>query len=319
MLYGDAWFTEEDVAWIAEHGFDHIRVLVAGNRWVDSSGMLDDAMLTPFDNLLRWSRQHGVGVVLAMHGLPGFRNGVRFALPPRDQASPLTDAETRGDAAYLWWLVAQRYRDIGPQLRFDLLVYPGAADATQIRDYTAETLAAVRRQDRERIVYVTTRSSRVDFIDDIVVDDPNVALTFSFFEPTVFTRQFDPRLPAIVFPGRVPDLKPILGADAPEAQASNTELTVEAVVAAIDKLARDAKRVAKQREIYISTFGTLGNVEPKSAQTWLRTVRAEFERHGLSWAVYDYFTGGAVRGGMNRGVGYGEGEPTHIHEALFSG
>lgn len=318
MFYGAPWFTDEDVAWIADHGFDHIRVWVAGNRWVDSSGMLDEAMLIPFDRLLRWSRQHGLGVVLAMHGLPGHRNGVRFALPPRDQASPFTDEQTRGDAAYLWWLIAQRYRDMGEQLRFDLLAYPNAENAEQIRAYTSETLAAIRRQDQARIVYVTTRNTNANNLGDIDVDDRNVALTLSFFEPALFTRQFDASLPAIRFPGRVPDFKSLLGADHPMARASNTELTVEAVVAAVDHLAQEAKRVASGREVYISTFGTLGNVEAQSAQVWLRTVRAAFERNQLNWAVYDYFTGGAVRGGMNSGVGFGEGEPTHIYEALFT-
>src|SRR4051812_39284380 len=32
--YGGAWFDREDVAWIARHGFDHVRVRVSAKDWL---------------------------------------------------------------------------------------------------------------------------------------------------------------------------------------------------------------------------------------------------------------------------------------------
>ncbi len=325
LLYGAPWFTEEDVEWIAAHGFDHIRVLVGGNFWVttnppngyaNSSGYLDEANIAHFDSLLRWARNHHLGVVLAMHGLPGYRNGIRYAEKPADSASPFTDETTRSDAAYLWWLVAQRYQNVGSQLRFELLSQPGAGSAGEIRQYNSQMLESIRRVDRKRMVYLTTRDMRVASIDDVQLSDPNTALVLSFFTPEVFTRQFDRSAPKVPFPGRVPDLSKAYGSDSPQARAVNTELTVAAVVQAVDALSSSAKAAAHGREVYIGSFGALGFNEASSAETYVRTVRQAFERNGLSWAVYDYFTGGAVRGDWMTHQ-YGQGEPTHIHRALF--
>lgn len=126
--YGADWFAEDDVAWIAARGFDHLRIWVDGAAWLDAEGHLDEAAIARFDDALRWSAAHGLGVVLAMYGLPGHRAGIRGA-PQPDAASPFTDAATRGDAAYLWWAIAHRYRDVGDRLRFELLVRPEAEDA----------------------------------------------------------------------------------------------------------------------------------------------------------------------------------------------
>jgi hypothetical protein len=97
----------------------------------------------------------------------------------------------------------------------------------------------------------------------------------------------------------------------------NTDLTVDSVVQAVDALAVSAKAAARGHQIYVGSFGALGFIEQASAENYVRTVRKALERNGFSWAVYDYFTGGAVRGDW-LSKAYGQGEPTHIHRALFS-
>jgi hypothetical protein len=312
MSYGADWFGEADVAWIASQGYDHLRIQVAGNRWITSAGELDEAALAPFDQALDWTKRHGLGLVLAMHGLPGFRNGIRFGEPPTDVGSPFTDAATRADAAYLWWLVTRRYESVGPRLRFELLTSPGAASADEIRLYNTEVLAAVRRADAQRVVYLTSRDMRAANAADVVAGgDRKVALALRFFEPEVFTRQFDPKAPRVRFPGSVPE-----GLDAP-AFPAGTNLTIEDLSNRVGALAEQARAAVGDREVYVGLFGALGDIEEESAATYLRTVRAAFERHGIGWAVYDYNTGGAVRCCDEPDRLRRSGGPTHIHRALF--
>lgn len=309
-LYGADWFDEEDVAWIAGQGFDHMRIWVGGNNWVTTTGEVDESDVAHFDRVLEWARKHGLGVVLAMHGLPGYRNGIRYGAAETDVGSPFTDDATRGDAAYLWWLVAKRYVDIGAQLRFELLASPNAESAEQIRLFNAEMIASIRRVDRDRMVYVTSRNMRIEHVADVVFGDANTALVLRMREPEIFTVQFDPRIPRIRFPGTVPDLAAVLGSDAPEAIHSKRVLSIDSFNAYVDEFARKARETAQGREIYIGLSGAIGISDDDSARTYTRAMRSAFERNGLGWAVYDYHTGGAVRADV------GKGGPTRILEGL---
>jgi hypothetical protein len=318
LLYGATWFGEKDVAWIADHGFDHLRVTVNGSKWIDEHGKLIAGNLRPFENLLRWSAKHKVGVVLAMQGLPRFRSGDRYAEPPKNESSPFVDADTRARAADLWGKVALRFKPIGDRLRFELIAYPNANDAEGMRSYSNAAIAAIRKLDANRVVYVTTRNMKPQFANDLVLSDPHIAVALRMRDPSIFTMQIDPALPAIKFPGRVPDLSKLLPENDPLLTFSNTDLTIDGLEKTIDAFSADAKAAAKGHEIYIADFAAIGFAfdrpgpvpDDESARTYIRTVQRAFERQGFAWAVYDYHTGGAVRGDD------GKGGPTRIWEGL---
>jgi hypothetical protein len=315
-LYGAAWFDDEDVRWIAERGFDHLRIAVNGARWITASGDLDEAALAPFDRALAQAKARGMGIVLEMKGLPGYRSALRGEAIP-DAASPYTDEATQGDAAYLWWLVARRYASEGDALRFELLGGPRAKEARDIVAFNRRCLAAIRRASPTRIVYLAPREPSPDLAVEVDLPDPYTALTFHFWEPDVFAFQADPTWPVVQFPGRVPDLSKFTkGTEARAGHAddegarqfSRTELTVALLDARIDRLARRAHAVAGRREVYIGAWGVYQRADDDSARRYIRAVQTALERNGLSWAIYDYHSGCAVRDSA--------GKPTRVMEAL---
>ncbi len=307
--YGATWFDEEDVRWIAAQGFDHVRVWVAGHRWVGTNGELDEAALAPFDDLLRWARDAKLGVVLAMHSTPGYRAGSRGDPPPADASSPFTDQATRGDAAYLWWLVARRYAREGDALRFELVVQPDAPDDMSIQTFNREALAAIRRTDRERMVYLTSHDDAhgAGLVD---LSDPRTALSLRFWDPVVFTYQTDPRLPKVSFPSRAPDLRGRVEAGHPALRDAGTMLSETLVAERVERLARQSGG-ARSRPAYVAEFGVAKRADDVSAKRYLRAARTAFEAQGLGWAVYDYHTAFAVR---DR-----EGRATRILDGLSLG
>ncbi len=308
--YGNAWFGADDVDWIAAQGFDHIRVRVAGHVWITAKGDLDADKLAPFDRLLQWTRARGLGVVLAMDSLPGYRAHIRGGAAPTDVSSPFTDEDTRGDAAYLWWLVARRYADVGEQLRLELINNPDAPDAASIRAFNRETLEAVRRTNPTRWVYLTSRNGTFGHLDDIELLDERVAPTISFWDPELFTFQIDERVPRITFPGRIPDMREYLDAGDPLLAQSNTEINVATLEARIAEVADAARRVAPGRTLHIGQFGVYRSADDASARAFIAATRAAFERAGFEWSLYDYHTGCAVRDDQ------GNGGATRILEGL---
>jgi endoglucanase len=309
--YAAGWFTEEDVAWIAQHGFDHIRFPVDGRLWRNADGSLDEAKIAPFVRALRWSREHGLGAILDMHFLPG----ANFDAGNLESAV-FTDLKLQEEVAGFWEKVAARFRDEGEYLRFEILNEPVAKENVQLNPFNARMLAAIRSSNPTRIVYLTSnRWSNFSTINDLVLpDDPHIALTLHFYEPFVFTHQranwvqLPPDMPLIKFPGRVPDLSKIIPADHFVQKSSNTELTVAQIDDAFATVAAWAAQHLKGRELYIGEFGAYAPADDDSKRAYTQAVRAAAERHGWSWAVWDYQGGFAVRSA--------EGKPTPILDGL---
>jgi endoglucanase len=275
--YAAPWFDEEDVAWIASQGFDHLRLRVAGNQWIGADGNIDEAKIAPFDDVLRWAREHRLGVVLTMFSLPGYHT----ENAGEEQAPwPYRDEETLADARYTWWQVARRYAGEGPGLRFEILHRPDAPDAAEMSRFQRAMLSAIRTTNPTRVVYLSGHDMQRESLAGVPLAefaDPNLALTFEFFEPLGFTFQFDESKPLREFPGP-------------------GDFAAEAIDRKIDAVGAWAKQNAPGREIYVGAFGVYARASDDSARNFLTAARGAFERNGLSWAVYDYQSGCAVRG-----------------------
>ena len=313
--YAAPWFDEDDVSWIAEQGFDHLRLRIGGDRLIDDKGDIDEDRIAPIDRALAWAKRNELGVVLTMHNLPGFRHGVIGEQAPTDTGSPFTDAETRYDAEYTWWQVARRYAKEGQYLRFELLHRPNAPDAASMRIFNETMLKAVRDSNPTRVVYLTSHRMDAETLSevmdsDLISSDWNVALAFEFHDMDVFTAQFAKERPLVKFPGIVPDMRAVTAETDPVRREAGRELTVAEIEARFSKFAESFRGFAWGREIYLAEFCVYERADDQSAKTYIAAMRSAIERRGWSWAVYDYQSGCAVRGEN------GTGEPTRILRAL---
>lgn len=310
--YAAPWFTEEDVAWIARQGFDHIRYPIDGRVWLRPDGSLDESKIAPFDRALEWTRAHGLGAVLDMHFLPG----ASFD-PDNEERAAFTDVALQEKVADFWRKVATRFADEGEYLRFEILNEPIAEDNRQLNPFNARMLAAIRESNPTRVVYITSnRYGSFQTVTDLEVpEDPNVAITLHFYEPMVFTHQraswtrFPDDMPKVEFPGTVPDLSKSVPAEHWGRASSGKELTVAEIDAAFDRVAAWARTHAPGREFYLGEFGAYDRAPDPSRRAYVAAVVRAAERHGWGWAVWDYQGGFAVRNE--------KGQPTAILEGLF--
>ena len=311
--YAAPWFGEKDVDWIAAHGFDHIRFPVDGRLWLRADGSLDEKAIAPFDQAMVWTRRRGLGVILDMHFLPG----ASFESQPGD--NPLfTDEIQLQQVADFWRRVAARYVGEGPWLRFELLNEPVAESSAQLNTFARRMLAAIRAADPTRIVYLTSnRWSIFSTVPEVAVPaDPNVAFTFHFYEPLIFTHQraswvkFPADMPAVPFPGKVPDLSGYVPKDQGGWRPPGSELTIEKEIdVPFANVAAWADAKAGGREIHIGEFGVYAPADAASKRHYVAALRAAAERHGFGWAIWDYDDSFGVRD--HRGI------PTPIYEGLF--
>jgi endoglucanase len=302
MPYAAAWFTEEDVVWIASRGFDHIRFPIDSRIWLKADGTLDEAKVAPFDKALVWVRKHGLGAILDVH----FLEGADFNTDAASDVRVFTDPALMDKAANLWRTLAKRYAKEGEYLRFEVLNEPKAEKNSQLNVFNLRMLAAIRETNPARMVYLpcnkwNTIPNVVDL--ELPANDPYVAVTVHFYEPLVFTHQKaswvfpgGDRMPAVPFPGKVPDLAGFVPADNPAFR--NLPATLSAgqdIDPMFERLAEWARTKAAGREILLGEFGVFSQADPQSTVNWTRAVRRACERHGFGWTVWGYKSDFPVR------------------------
>ena len=297
--YGAAWFSEEDVKWIADAGFDHLRIPVDARLWMREDGSLNESVLEPFDKACAWAQRHTLGVILDMHTLPG----ANFSSKGRD-STLFTDNSLMKQAVRFWGEVAAHYASAGPWLRFELINEPVAEKNAQLNRAQVRLLAAIRKTNPKRVVYLTSNQwSKIRTLPDLELpDDPNIALTVHFYDPFPFTHQrtdwteYKPSMPQVDFPGVIPDLSELLPPGHSRLELSNQPISAERSVDPEFKILADwAKKNAPDLEVHIGEFGAYSSATSKSIHNYYAAVVTAAERHGFGWCAWDYQGGFAVR------------------------
>ena len=289
--YGGNWFGEPDIQWIAKQGFDHIRYPVDGRLWLKEDGSLDETKIVVFDRALQMTKANGMAAVLDMHFLPA------GSYNKNEQDIRLfTDATERKKAASFLALVAKRFINEGAALRFELINEPMAPTNAQLNQLNSELIAAIRSVDKNRVLYVTSNlSSTFKTLEDVAIpQDPNVALLLHYDEPSVFTHQrtswknYPDTMPAVHFPGRVPDLSNHLPKDHYAYTTSNTELAEQAIAEDFAMAQAWIDKHAPGKEVYLGAFGVYQKAPEQSRYNYLKAVRTAAEKHSWGWCVWDY-------------------------------
>lgn len=119
-LMADHFFTEDDVAFIAETGANTIR-LPLNYRWFET-----DEGFSRVDEVLEWCEQHGMYVILDAHAVPGWQN-TDWSSDNACGRSLFWNETHYQDRYIAWWeRIAARYRDREVVAGYDLLNEPVA-------------------------------------------------------------------------------------------------------------------------------------------------------------------------------------------------
>jgi endoglucanase len=143
-------FNEEDFEWIAELGFNFVRLPMNYRLWIEGNDWmrLREETFGEIDEAVRFGEKYKIHVCLNFHRAPGYS----VALPP-ERKSIWNDDEALRVCALHWATFAERYHGIPNRLlSFNLLNEPGRIAPHTHRRVVSHLVEAIRRHDSHRLI-----------------------------------------------------------------------------------------------------------------------------------------------------------------------
>lgn len=222
--------TEDDLRWMADWGFDFVRLPMAYPRWLkfdrsqpirpEDMDKLDDSVLDSIDALVAMAHKHGLHVSLNLHRAPGYCVNSGFQEPFnlwRDQAA--LDA-----FCFHWGMWAKRYQNVSStKISFDLVNEPSlredmndqhsrrtAVPGAVYRRVVEAAAKAIRAVNPQALIIADGNNMGSDIIPEIV--DLNIAQSCRGYLPAIISHYQAPwvyktseSLPVPVWPGKIGD------------------------------------------------------------------------------------------------------------------
>jgi len=312
FTYGDtSYVSEKDFKWLAKQGYDHVRLPVDGSPLINDDGSINSGMFEAIDQTIDWATGNGLNVLLDIHELPGSN----FSHNPDSRLFENSDLQSK--AVLLWTFISNRYKNHGPELRFEILNEPVSDNPELVTAFYSKLISVIREISPNRVIHVcSNRWGSLNTVASLepLFPDPNLVVDVHFYEPHIFTHQKaawvrsnHPDFPDLEFPGVVPDLSDVIPEDHYGHQTIGEPMTVELIAEAFDTLAEWSEKTGIR--VYNGEFGAYYMAPDASRRRWYKAVLEQCQKHGIGWAAWDYQGGFAIRDPET-------GRPTLVHETI---
>ena len=289
----EAFFTVDDVKFITEIGYDHIRIPIDEEQMWDEQGNQEAEAFKLLHNAIGWAADHHLKVIVDLHILRSHHFN--------ESEKPLwTDPNAQAQFYQCW-------RDLSDELiryptdlvAYELMNEPVADDPEEWNVLVAKATAVVRQKEPQRFIMIgSNRWQSVHTFDELKVpeNDPYIILSFHFYHPFLLTHHqaswtnigaYDG---PVQYPGLLVDEDSVAAIADPELRKriedQNAIFTKDSLEQMMEKPLRKAKELNLQ--LYCGEWGCLPTVPRESFLQWYADVRDILEKHEVGWTIWDY-------------------------------
>jgi endoglucanase len=283
---------DSDFPFIAERGFDHVRIPMRFSGHAQSSApfTIDASFFQRVDEVLEQATNAGLAVIIDLHSYDEMAS------------DPLAERER---FLGLWSQIAARYADRPETVAFELLNEPNTEIDSVWNDIVADAISTVRATNPRRLLVIDSvfwaDPSKLSVLT--LPDDANLLVSIHLYEPKLFSFQGKDWMGApymttgVVFPG--PPAAPITPVQAaldeswaaswfesyntlPAADNPSGAATVDAQIAYIT-----AYKTATGRTVYNGEWGPQDGADMTSRANLVQMVRENCEAEDIGWAIWE--------------------------------
>ena len=284
---------EHEFQQLKDWGFDFIRLPIGEVPLFHDDGTLNADTLQLLEDALRWCQKYDLRVVLDLHITRSHEYIVGYR--------PLFNSEAdQQRLCAMWTTLTRRLKEYPADfMAFEILNEPAADTDEQWNAVARKVVRAIRALDKERVIVLSCNKwADVRTLPSLWVpeNDPNVMLTFHFYEPMLLTHylaawrdDYKVQLSGVKYPGQPvsdEEFASLAESDkcwiAPYMSVYNQDWMHEYWRAAVD-FAR-----AKGVPLYLGEFGCLPSVGEKARLNWVRDVVALCEEYGIPRSSWEY-------------------------------
>ncbi|MEI7728952.1 MAG: cellulase family glycosylhydrolase [Verrucomicrobiota bacterium] len=145
-------FNEDDFKWIAELGFNYVRLPMDYRCYVEKGDWLKfkEDTLKEVDQAIELGKKYHIHVTVNLHRAPGF-----CINPPEEPSNLWTNEHTLSVFVDHWVMFAKRYRQVPPEhLSFNLLNEPTHTSRENFLKVFCRTIEAIQKEDPRRLIIV---------------------------------------------------------------------------------------------------------------------------------------------------------------------
>ena len=278
---------------IAEMGFDHVRIPFDEEQMWDGEGNRQEDAFRLLHQAIRWSFENNLRVIADLHILRSHHFNM-------ENKSLWTDTTAQQKFCRFWEeLSAELQQYPVDKLAYELMNEAVADDPDDWNKLVARGIETVRKNEPDRVIVVgSNRWQQVGTFGDLKIPegDPNLILSFHFYEPMILTHYRAPWTGTLQYytgdvhyPGYTVDT--LVYAELPEdvlqrVRDSNGYWDAEKIEEAFMKAKVVADRV--HLPLYCGEFGCYPSTPVELRQAYYRDIISVFNKLDISWSHWNY-------------------------------
>lgn len=286
-------FTREDVKFLAESGYDHLRIPIDEEQMFDEQLNPEQEAFSLLHNAIGWCKEFNLKVVVDLHILRSHHFNA--------ESKPLFTEQAAQEQFYDCWRKISAELKIYPRslVAYELMNEPVADDPEQWNTIVNNCLEVVRKLEPKRTIIIgSNRWQAYDQVKNLRVpeQDKNIIISFHFYNPfplthyrASWTEQKENPLD-VHYPGYIVKKEDVeqLTLELQKrwgwlARSYNDINTLEKqILQALDAA------TAMGRKLYLGEFGCLRGAGEENRLRWFRDVVSLCEKYGIAYASWDY-------------------------------
>ena len=289
----DSFITEADIAQIASWGMDHVRLPIDYMVLEDDDKPFEykEDGFAYVDSCIRWCEKYNLNIILDLHRAPG------YAFHTLNENKLFEDELMQKRYIGLWKAFADRYKNYGKNLVFELLNEIVEPDSTRWNKLSKRAVEEIRSIDKDRVIIIGGNNyNSVHTMHELdIIDDSNLVYTFHFYEPHIFTHQkasWEPLLKDLEFEVPYPSGKEVYEAYLAKNEEFRNKYPYSGIIDKeyIRSRLKPALKVAKERNaiLYCGEYGVIENAPAESKLKWHKDLSDLLIEYGIGRAVWSY-------------------------------